>query len=423
MQSRLSNAVLSCLALVLLAALPAQAERFGLADEFLLSGVNARSAGMGNAFVAMPDDAASLYWNPAGLGQIKTIEISMFHSFLVSDTYYDYLAYVQPILGLGKIGVGCLGLAAQNYLYPGAAAPAPYRDMQLLAGWGNEFLPGFYGGLDVKLQNTTLGPGSGSAVSADAGVMYRRPKSPLTLGLNVRNLGPYVIPLEGVNNEYPLLARAGGSLWVVRRLARVNLDVVYIAAGEGKTTFAAGVEAMPWPFLPIRAGYSEQAWSLGAGWASRDLHLDYALVYGADARLTHRVSLSLSLGTYQARLAVDPKNFSRHSLNKTCTFAITLPEVAPIKKWQLVIRNSDGRIVKRIRAKTIPNSLVWDGKNDKDQFLPEGLYRAELTGQDREGNVLRSNTVEVSILEPTVIKMSPEKEGTEAWPTPSPTTP
>jgi len=39
-------------------------------------GVSARSLGMGNSFVGLSDDAAAMYFNPAGLGLIKKIEIS-----------------------------------------------------------------------------------------------------------------------------------------------------------------------------------------------------------------------------------------------------------------------------------------------------------------------------------------------------------
>jgi len=38
--------------------------------------ISARSAGMGNAFVGLANDASALYWNPAGLGQMRTSEFT-----------------------------------------------------------------------------------------------------------------------------------------------------------------------------------------------------------------------------------------------------------------------------------------------------------------------------------------------------------
>lgn len=39
--------------------------------------VSIRSAGMGNAFIGLADDASALYWNPAGLGQLRMKEFSL----------------------------------------------------------------------------------------------------------------------------------------------------------------------------------------------------------------------------------------------------------------------------------------------------------------------------------------------------------
>ena len=35
-----------------------------------------RATGMGDAFVAVADDASSAYWNPAGLAQLTTRQIT-----------------------------------------------------------------------------------------------------------------------------------------------------------------------------------------------------------------------------------------------------------------------------------------------------------------------------------------------------------
>ncbi|MCJ7813427.1 hypothetical protein MUP95_08970, partial [bacterium] len=38
---------------------------------FLMISPGARAAGMGEAFVALADDATAAYWNPAGLAQLN----------------------------------------------------------------------------------------------------------------------------------------------------------------------------------------------------------------------------------------------------------------------------------------------------------------------------------------------------------------
>ena len=44
------------------------------AAQFLKIGADPRGTAMGNAYVAMNGDASSIFWNPAGLANVKGIE-------------------------------------------------------------------------------------------------------------------------------------------------------------------------------------------------------------------------------------------------------------------------------------------------------------------------------------------------------------
>ncbi|MBT6158485.1 MAG: hypothetical protein HOH91_00960, partial [Candidatus Marinimicrobia bacterium] len=46
---------------------------------FLLIAPGARAGGMGEAQVAVADDAYASYWNPAGLGFLEGSELAMMH--------------------------------------------------------------------------------------------------------------------------------------------------------------------------------------------------------------------------------------------------------------------------------------------------------------------------------------------------------
>ena len=54
--------------LILLSAAVASAQVGRTGVPFLLIAPGARAAGMGEAFIAIADDATSVHWNPAGLG-------------------------------------------------------------------------------------------------------------------------------------------------------------------------------------------------------------------------------------------------------------------------------------------------------------------------------------------------------------------
>ena len=83
----------------------------GMPGYFLDLGAGARALGMGRAFVALADDTASIYWNPAGLYQVEKREISAMHIILYENTRYDFIGYTQPIGKFWNIGIGGIQLA------------------------------------------------------------------------------------------------------------------------------------------------------------------------------------------------------------------------------------------------------------------------------------------------------------------------
>src|SRR4030067_3844522 len=66
------------------------------AASFLKIGVGAKAAGLGEAFVAIADDATSTYWNTAGLANLHQSQITFMHNEWLSDIRYEYLSYAAP---------------------------------------------------------------------------------------------------------------------------------------------------------------------------------------------------------------------------------------------------------------------------------------------------------------------------------------
>jgi hypothetical protein len=75
---------------------------------FLLISPGARAGGMGEANVAVADDAYASYWNPAGLGFLEGSELAMMHvnwlPNLADDLYYDFFAFRKHVPDLGTFG-------------------------------------------------------------------------------------------------------------------------------------------------------------------------------------------------------------------------------------------------------------------------------------------------------------------------------
>ena len=85
----------------------AQDEEIAIGNTF---GVGARAMGMGGAFLGVADDFTALYWNPAGLAQIKKYELfgSLSHSALDAETQFTQARLTE--IGRAKTRPNSIGL-------------------------------------------------------------------------------------------------------------------------------------------------------------------------------------------------------------------------------------------------------------------------------------------------------------------------
>lgn len=72
---------------------------------FLKIGVSAHSVAMGEAVVAIEQDASSMYYNPASIAQLKSKEFSASRIDWPADIKYDYFAFSTHIYGRHFLGV------------------------------------------------------------------------------------------------------------------------------------------------------------------------------------------------------------------------------------------------------------------------------------------------------------------------------
>lgn len=88
----------------LLALQAGAAAAFGTGDKgtsgaaFLKIGPGARPAAMGEAFAGVADDVHSVYYNPAGLANLKRVEAAAMHESRFQGVNYDFAAVSVPML-------------------------------------------------------------------------------------------------------------------------------------------------------------------------------------------------------------------------------------------------------------------------------------------------------------------------------------
>src|SRR3989339_1181283 len=81
---------------------------------FLSAGAGARATAMGGAFTALSDDASALYWNPAGLAQLREPELLVVHNESFESIRHDAALFAQPLRRRGVFAAGLYGLYTPN---------------------------------------------------------------------------------------------------------------------------------------------------------------------------------------------------------------------------------------------------------------------------------------------------------------------
>ena len=84
----------------------------GADGEALLIPPDARSIAMANTTVAIANDVNAIYWNPAGLAQINSLQIGYSHAFWFMDLGYDFIASAYHFKNGDTIGqsIGRFGM-------------------------------------------------------------------------------------------------------------------------------------------------------------------------------------------------------------------------------------------------------------------------------------------------------------------------
>ncbi len=187
----------------------------------------ARPNGMGEAFVAVSDDATAGWWNAGGLAFMKTRSLAFMHSQLVpdlvNDVYYEYLGYSSPA---GDVGVWS---ASVTYLTYGESIATDTQGLELgkFTSWEGSLNASFAmqlgehlgTGVSMKFIRVDYAPasvtqeniqGAGTSFAVDVGALYKLQQQRLNFGLAVTNMGPNIAFIDREQSDpLPITARLG----------------------------------------------------------------------------------------------------------------------------------------------------------------------------------------------------------------------
>ena len=274
-------------------------------------GAGARPIGMGGAFTAVSDDAHAIYYNPAGLAQVRRGEFTGGYGKLYaglkdnSNLGSGFVGVVQPIKSgaYGTLGMGWLSLSLEG----------AYREDTIGFSYGKEILTdGFFVGGSGKVLKRNFGSDIYTQVdplfiqkgynttnfSFDFGVLYR-PSANYSFAFAVKDLNQPNVGLAA-SDKVPSEIRGG---FAYRQ--RTLLFDAELSRKDKDTNVALGLEKWLFRSFALRAGIgggarNRREISTGMGYAGGNFSLDYAFIFplgGIESTAgSHRFSLTIRFG-------------------------------------------------------------------------------------------------------------------------------
>jgi len=226
--------------------------------EFLRTHVGARPSALGGAFLTIPGDVHSVYYNPSALATLNQRQLTFSYLNHFLDFQSGFVAY-----GFHKPGIGYFGIGS-HYLNYGEFKRTDELgnvdgefgagNLVLLADYAVKFSQDFYLGVALKFIHSKIAEYSSTAYAADFGLLYMFPQYDLQIGFGVFNVGTVASAFINSKDELPMNYRVG----VSKRLAHLPLliNVEGYQYLDEDFQFIVGGEFTVTPFLFLRVSYN-----------------------------------------------------------------------------------------------------------------------------------------------------------------------
>jgi hypothetical protein len=388
--------------LIILFILPAQASTCyeGIPGAYLRWGASARDLAMGKAFVAISNDAASVYWNPAGLTQIQGAEITGLFAPLFKDTNYSFMSFVHPTEEFGAFGIGMVVLGSGDFEGRNNRGQftGEFKEMQrcIILSHGRKISRKLSLGANAKVITEDIGSYSDTKIGIDGAMLFDL-RDFLSLGLSIQNIVPPKLNLMHDNETFPLIFRVGSALKIFNNNLILSLDVEKLPSQTYETHF--GSECwLKHRSVAMRMGLDNTELTSGIGINLENYNIDYSLSH-QNLGFSHRLSFTYLFETFAVKIQVSPKAFSPIGKYNWTTIKTAVKQKDRIKKWDITIRDKKGSFVKTYEGSgEPPDEILWEGRDENNKVMPDGIYKCMMKVVDVTENVYKSSQEKVEIV-------------------------
>ena len=300
--------LLSALMLLMPVVLYGQAKVGTAGAQFLEIGVSARAIGMGEAFVAVSNDATAMYYNPAGLTHLYDREVVFTHVDYPAEIRYDFAGIAYPLYRFGGVlGLGFYALDAGDMdettyeYYNGTGRTFGARSYAATMSYARALTDRFSVGLTLKFIDELLEDERSSGWTADVGTNYDTGFRNFKISMVISNFGP---DMTFITESYPLPInfRFGGAINVLDGEHHKGVFAVEAAhPSDNLEKYNAGFEYQYNERYFVRVGekfnYDEGTFSVGGGlrvpFNKMELRLDYGYQDLGLLNEAHRFTLGM----------------------------------------------------------------------------------------------------------------------------------
>lgn len=362
---------------------------------FLKIPYGAAPASMGEAYAALSDNESAFAYNPAGAAQILQTELSATHIEWFQGIDLEHIGGLDPVSGWGSFGASVTWLddgtleATQrvannssdplgNYITTGTFNP---YDLAINLAWAYQPAEHWDIGLGAQLIQQAIDTSSGWGAGLNLGVQRTDLWGWLDTGAVIQNLGTS-IAVASASSSQPLTFRAGLAGRFFER--RLTLSTDLTVPTDNGIIPSVGLEWWVAQPLALRAGwmggYASQP-TAGLGFRFSIFELDYAYQPFSELGDTDRITISVDFGGPEARVpALRPLLGPLGEAQwREGGFELKPDKPDAVLSWRMSLVGPSGTVEKTWSGDGVaPERVDWDGRDQQNQVLPDGDYKAHL---------------------------------------------
>ena len=298
-------------------------QRAGIsAVQFLKIGVGGRAASLGDAFVAVANDASSLYWNPAGAVQAEGTQILISQNYWVADINHQFAGGIYHFSKNDAVGLSLTALNTDDmpvtteFMPFGTGEYFSFGDFAVGLTYSRQMTEQFSFGITLRYVEETLDKLKMRGVVLDLGTLYWTGLGTTRFAVAITNFGNEFTPggkvlLWGKREKSdwqsfspPIMFRMGFAFDPYQTQShRITASVQLNHPNDNSENVSAGLEYSWKEIFYLRAGYKfnveEQNYSFGTGISVplgiAKVTFDYGFANFERLGSAHRLSILLAL--------------------------------------------------------------------------------------------------------------------------------